>query len=140
MAKEGQRITHITVDEVKEFIGDLTPFQEEVVFRVWHECVPVISFLSCPECHEGGDQCSICKRLIHTCTPPEPKGWVIVDEFPDYLINRHGTVKHKETGRLCMFVRLTSGGHALINLSKDGKVYTRSPEAMRNAAFYSKKA
>ena len=44
-----------------------------------------------------------------------------VPDFPDYMINRQGCVKHIATGKYCLFLRLTSSGGAMISLPQNGR-------------------
>lgn len=44
-----------------------------------------------------------------------------IPDFPDYMINRQGCVKHIATGKYCLFLRLTSSGGAMLSLQQNGR-------------------
>lgn len=64
-----------------------------------------------------------------------PRGFVIVKEFPDYMISKQGTVKHIPTGKFCFLVRISATGGAMISLRKNGKTHTKSVQELRARAF-----
>lgn len=53
--------------------------------------------------------------------PRIPIKFRAIPGFPDYMINRQGSVKHIETGRYCLFLRLTASGGVMIMIQKNGK-------------------
>jgi hypothetical protein len=64
-----------------------------------------------------------------------PKGFVVCEEYPDYIVNRHGAVKHIPTGKFCFLVRIGVTGDPLIQVSKDGKTHVVSAQELRMKAF-----
>lgn len=58
--------------------------------------------------------------------------------FPDYMINRQGCVKHIETGRFCLFLRLTNTGGSMIMLQKNGKSYHKTVQELLERTFTDK--
>ena len=86
------------------------------------------------------DPCDCCSGRIwskinqkpsdHVLPEPGPKGrrdgrilpkFRQIPDFPDYMINRQGCVKHIATGKYCLFLRLTSSGGAMISLQQNGR-------------------
>lgn len=58
-----------------------------------------------------------------------------IPDFPDYMINRQGCVKHIATGKYCMFLRLTSTGGAMIALQKNGKSHNKVVQELLEKTF-----
>ena len=81
----------------------------------------------------------MCNKELHTCAAKLdiviPRGFVIIDEFPDYMINRKATVRHIESGHKCWLERVAPNGGAMVVLQKDGKRFTRSAQDLRAATF-----
>lgn len=50
-----------------------------------------------------------------------PVKFRVIPGYPEYMINRQGTVKHIETNRFCLFMRLSDSGGALISIRKNGR-------------------
>lgn len=60
--------------------------------------------------------------------------WVLVDDFPDYLISNHGSVKNAHTDRI-MSITPIQTDMMTVGLMKDGRQYRRSVGGMVARAF-----
>ena len=119
----------------KEQMSDtLHPYEKRVNMSDCQACGhPLINHGDFPE-----DPCDCCSGRIwekaqpnlHKIHEPGPKGrrdgrilpkFRQIPDFPDYMINRQGCVKHIPTGKYCLFLRLTSSGGAIISLQQNGR-------------------
>lgn len=106
-----------------------------------HEDFSVVTNVACINCGDHQEACAMCGDILHQCkvVPKDPRvlpGYRLVDEFPDYMVNNQATVRHIQTQRYCMLVRVSKTGGAMINLRKDGKTFTRAAQELRDKAFY----
>lgn len=99
---------------------------------------------NCFNCGEKEYACAMCGETLHVCgqvvAPQEveeklPKGFRRIPDFPTYMINRQGTVKQIETGRLALFARIANTGAAMIIIRIDDKKYTKAAQELREQAF-----
>ena len=61
-----------------------------------------------------------------------------IPDFPDYMINRQGCVKHIATGKYCLFLRLTSSGGAMISLQQNGRARNMTIQELLAKTFPAK--
>lgn len=104
-----------------------------------HAEYAVSTSIPCVDCGEHIEACAMCGKQLHNCQRVQDKrilpGYRVVEEFPDYMVNNQATVRHIDSQRYCMLVRVTKTNGALINLQKDGKKYTRVAQDLRDKAF-----
>jgi hypothetical protein len=102
-----------------------------------HKDYATATSVICQRCGKPHEVCAYCNETWHNCEIKEdlPVGYRVVAEFPDYIVNRQATVRHSKTQRLCVLVRVSKDNHAMINISKNGKKYTRPAQGIRDAAF-----
>lgn len=104
-----------------------------------HEEFATSTNVKCFDCGKIKEACAMCGEDLHKCeaqiNPLIPRGYRVVDEFPDYMVNSQATVRHIKTNRYCMLVRVSKSGGAMINLIKNGKKYTKAAQEIRDAAF-----
>lgn len=108
-----------------------------------HEDYAASSNVICTDCEKAWEICAMCNETWHECKASRkddriPAGFSkyrVVADFPDYMINKQATIRHIATQRLCMLVRVSSSGGALVSLRKGGKTYTRAAQDLRDAAF-----
>lgn len=105
-----------------------------------HICEVVHTTYHCESCGEVETKCRICGVVRHICADKRPRrslprGFVVVEEFPDYMIDKTGQVRHIETKKLCWLARLSKTGEALITLRKDDASFVRSVQKLRAIAF-----
>lgn len=79
--------------------------------------------------------CNCCTGKPEKSERNLPRGFVACTDFPDYMVNKYGTVKYIPTGKFCLLVRLSKTGEALINLRRDGKTFVRSAQELRDKEF-----
>lgn len=104
-----------------------------------HEDFSVATSLICLECNEPQEACMMCSKILHVCKNKKDlrilPGYRVIEEFPDYMVNSQATVRHIQSQRYCMLVRVSKQGGAMINLQKAGKKYTRAAQDLRDRAF-----
>jgi len=109
-----------------------------------HDDFVVTTSILCIDCGDATDACAMCGKILHNCNRVQeklkdiriPPGYRVVDEFPDYMVNKQATVRYiAGAQRYCMLVRVSKTGGAMINLRKDGKTYTRAAQEVRDKAF-----
>lgn len=105
-----------------------------------HDEYEVSTNLLCFLCGEFKTACAMCGQPMHICKVEEkdPRiipGYRAVADFPDYMVNNQATVRHIQSQRYCMLVRVSKSGGAMINLVKDGKKYTKAAQELRDKAF-----
>jgi len=98
------------------------------------------SNIICSDCNKYWEVCAFCNYSWHDCEAKKTdnkiqRGYKVIPEFPDYMVNNQATVRHILTGRYCMLVRVSKQGGAMINVRKDGKIYTRAAQDLRKQAF-----
>lgn len=69
-----------------------------------------------------------------------PPKFRVIPGYPDYMINRQGTVKHIATDRFCLFMRLSESGGALISIRKNGTSKVVAVQELLSRAFGGKNA
>lgn len=105
-----------------------------------HEDFRVKTTYVCPDCGKVMFACAMCGKELHECpaktsSPRLPRGFVVVEDFPDYMVNKQASVKHIATNKFCFLVRVSATGGAMINLLKDGKPHTKAAQELRDKAF-----
>lgn len=104
-----------------------------------HEDYATASNVICLECGKAKDICAYCNEELHECAvksdPRIISGYRVVPGFPDYMVNKQATVRHIQSQRYCMLVRVSKSGGAMIPLQQNGKKYTRAAQELRDAAF-----
>lgn len=104
-----------------------------------HSEYEVTTGLLCGDCGETESACAMCGKSLHKCAqvknPKITKGFRQIPSFPDYMVNSQATVRHIESGRYCLFVRVSKTGGAMINLSQDGNRHTKAAQDLRDEAF-----
>lgn len=102
-----------------------------------HEEFRAPSNIVCQRCGKDMDICAYCNDTIHKCEADSRvlPGYRIVPDFPDYMVNKQATVRHIRTQRYCMLMRVTKQGGAMINVTKNGKKFTRAAQDLRDSAF-----
>ena len=60
--------------------------------------------------------------------------WRTVSVFPQYAVSSRGEIENKKTGRILRPSR-NAQGHLKVNLSKDGKIFTRAVNQLVAKAF-----
>ena len=107
-----------------------------------HEDYATASNVICQECGKSWDVCAYCNETWHDCkavkTKADPRvipGYRVVPDFPDYMVNKQATVRHIQSQRYCMLVRVSKSGGAMVPLLKNGKKYTRAAQELRDSAF-----
>jgi len=100
----------------------------------------VATNIPCVDCGETVEACAMCGTPLHDCQAikKDPRiipGYRAVADFPDYMVNNQATVRHIQSQRYCMLVRVSKSGGAMINLVKDGKKYTKAAQELRDKAF-----
>lgn len=104
-----------------------------------HADYEVITNIVCIHCGSNETVCAFCGKSMHKCEanrdPRILPGYRVIEEFPDYMINKQATVRHIPSQRYCMLVRVSKTGGAMINLRKNGKPYTRAAQELRDVTF-----
>lgn len=106
-----------------------------------HEDYAVASSKICDDCGKTWEICAYCNHTWHDCEIAKTsnlrlaRGYRTIPGFSDYMVNSQCTVRHIQTGRYCMLVRVSKQGGAMINLRKDGKTYTRAAQDLKKEAF-----
>jgi hypothetical protein len=105
-----------------------------------HSEYEVVTNVICMDCGKFQAVCAMCGEPMHKCDkvvqdPRILRGYRVIPEFPDYMVNNQATIRHIATSRLCMLVRVSKQGGAMINVIKNGKKYTRAAQDLRDEAF-----
>lgn len=105
-----------------------------------HEEYATASNIICLDCGKPKDICAYCNEELHKCEVVKADsrvipGYRVVPEFPDYMVNKQATVRHIQSQRYCMLVRVSKSGGAMVPLQKNGKKYTRAAQELRDSAF-----
>jgi hypothetical protein len=107
-----------------------------------HEEYEVTTNVICMDCGKNEVVCAMCGESLHKCEKAVTqadarimRGYKVIPEFPDYMVNNQATVRHISSERLCLLVRVSKSGGAMINLRKNGKPYTRAAQDLRDQAF-----
>jgi hypothetical protein len=102
-----------------------------------HKDYEVETSLICGNCGEKEIACAYCGEPLHVCiqTNKLPKGFRVIPEYPDYMVNSHCTVKHISTNRYCLFMRLSKTGGAMVLVKKDGRPHTVAAQDLKRMAF-----
>lgn len=105
-----------------------------------HEDYLTASNVICLDCGKPKDICAFCNEEQHVCkaVKSDPRlipGYRVVPEFPDYMVNKQATVRHIQSQRYCMLVRVSKSGGAMVPLQKNGKKFTRAAQELRDSAF-----
>ena len=76
-------------------------------------------------CHKDGNILNNnYKNLVWKVNPDDLKVWDIIDEFPDYEINREGEIRNKHTKKH-LSLNPNAVGYVAVCLHKDKKAYNR---------------
>ena len=104
-----------------------------------HQEYAAVTGIICSDCGKAKWVCALCNKDLHRCekakNPRLPRGFRVIPDFPDYMVNNQATVLHISSGKYCMLVRVSKQGGAMINLRRDGKTFTRAAQDLRKAAF-----
>lgn len=105
-----------------------------------HEDYATASNVICQECGKAWEVCAYCNESWHKCemAKSDPRlipGYRVVPEFPDYMVNKQGTVRHIQSQRYCILVRVSKSGGAMVPVLKNGKKFTRAAQELRDSAF-----
>lgn len=63
------------------------------------------------------------------------KNYRLIEEFPNYAVNKSCNVREIFTKKYLRVVRVSQRGGLMLNLRKDGKTYTRAAQALMEKAF-----
>jgi hypothetical protein len=105
-----------------------------------HEDYATAANVICQECGKRWEICAYCNETWHDCKLVKSDlrlipGYRVVPEFPEYMVNKQATVRHIQSQRYCMLVRVSKSGGAMVPLQKNGKKYTRAAQELRDSAF-----
>lgn len=108
-----------------------------------HEHVTIVSQFFCETCGEPELICEVCEKEVHICVDAKvktsartlPRGFMVILDHPEYMINKEGSVKKISNGDRCPFIGLTASGEALIRIRVNGKHIVRSVQKLREEAF-----
>lgn len=64
-----------------------------------------------------------------------PKGFRVIEKYPEYMINHQACVRHIATGKYCMLLRVTPDDKVLIHIFSGGKKQTVDVKELRDKAF-----
>lgn len=104
-----------------------------------HRDYAATSPVICETCGKNWEVCAYCNESWHNCMKSTegkiPRGFRVIPEFPEYMVNSQCTVRHIISGRYCMLVRVSKQGGAMITVYKNNKAYTRAAQELRSQAF-----
>lgn len=105
-----------------------------------HSDYEVTSGLVCGQCKEPEKVCAMCGISLHKCaqvkrSPKIMKGFRVITQYPDYMVNSQATVRHVESGRLCQLIRVSKTDGAMIGILKDNVKVIVAAQDLRDMMF-----